>query len=1552
MTTDELRAWLVGYIVDRFGADPAVVDPSAPLTDLGVGSKDAVVLSGELGERLGRPVSPVEFWEHPTIDALAAYFTGAATESMTGTPDAPVAAADAPIAIVGLGCRLPGGIDGPDAFWDLLAEGRTAIGEVPPDRWAPWDDGSNEVAAALAGTTRWGGVLDDIAGFDAEHFDIGVREASRMDPQQRLVLEVAHDALEHAGIAPDSLRHTRTGVFIGACLSEYAFLGAADLPAVDAWSNTGGALSIIANRVSYLLDLRGPSLTVDTACSSSLVALHLACQSLRTGESETALVGGVNLLLSPVVFGGFDASGALSPNGECRAFDAAADGFVRGEGCGVVVLKRLADAERDGDRVLAVVRGSAVNQDGRSNGLVAPNPAAQMDVLRAAYAAAGVPPREVDYVEAHGTGTALGDPIEARALGTVLGRGRKADAPLLIGSVKTNVGHLEGAAGVVGLLKAVLAVRRGEIPASLHYSEPNPHIPFDKLRLRVTDGRLPWPSTGRPRRAGISSFGFGGTNAHAVIEQAPVGADAPVPTATPVTTLVVSGSDEARAAAWATRLADWLEGPGADVPLGSVAVELARRAHGVRGAAVVARDAAGSVAGLRALAAGEQRDGVSPVPEIGSAAPVFVFSGQGSQWAGMGRRLLADDPVFAGAVDRLTPVLAAHTGLDLRAVLESGGPLRGDAVVQPAILGLQLAIVESLAARGIWPKAVLGHSVGEVAAAVVAGALREEDGARVIGARARLMSEAGPGAVAVIGAGEDVVRQLIAGHDGVEIAVYTSVRQIAVAGPVDAVDDVLAAAAERNLFARRVDMTVASHTALMQSVVAPLQAELEDLESLPAALPFFSTVNETETPVVDAAYWAANVRQPVRLRQAIEAAAQRFSTFVEIGAQPTLLRAVTDTVPEARTIATLSRDGDDTVALEAAALALGANPSVPDAPRPVVGLPATPWRQTPHWLPAPAAGSIRSGMHVDTADIVDGVPADWRYELTWPERTAPAASATIRSAPATWLVVGDPELADALGGTAMSTDLFAIGGIDAEVAVARADRVVFAPRPVGSSTAEHTARALFDAARAVAVAVAAGGHARLHLVTRNGQPVVDGEPADPAHAALWGLGRTLALENAETWGGLLDVDASVPERVIAGYLRAEADADGSGGEDQVVYRAGRRHVPRLVPASPGPQGEIDTDGAHLVVGATGNLGPAVLRELARLGVGTLVAVSRAPGDRLDALASELAARGTRLVVAAADATDEPAMAALLARFGSELPRLAGVHLAAFGGGPVTLAEMTDGDVTAMFAPKLGAAEILDRLTRRIDLSHFTVFTSISGLTGSRWLAHYAATTTFLDALVSARRAAGLPGSAVNWGLWASLDARQGELERQATAGSGLVPMDDDTAIRALGPALARGGRSVVVAADWPRMAAAYRIHAALRLVDELATDAPDEAVTAFRQELAAADPERRYEMLENRVAAAVAGALGVSPELVDRRSGFFQAGMDSLTVVTAARALARDVGDVLPTSAVFDYPTVVALAGHLASVLPEFAGDAAEPDDDYDDLSEDELLAQLSERLS
>ncbi|MEV8533622.1 type I polyketide synthase [Streptomyces sp. NPDC051211] len=526
---EHVHRLLVARAALRSGLPEDRIDPDLPFDAYGFASVDAVALSAELEDLLDRDLPPTVLWQHPTIRRLTAFLTGspepgeAADDSSgagrAGAHDGRYDGTD--LAVVGLGCRLPGGVSSPAGLWDLLRSGGDAVGTVPDDRWEQYRQVSPAHAAAVERTSRHGAFLDDVDGFDAEFFGISPAEAAEMDPQQRILLEVAWEALEHAGLPADRLAGSRTGVYVGACSDDHGRTALDDLPSVGPRTGTGSAMSILANRLSYALDLRGPSMTVDTACSSSLVALHLARKALLAGECDTALVGGVNLLLSPGVTLNFVAAGALSPQGRCRPFAAAADGYVRGEGCLAVVVRRLDDALRDGDRVLAVVRGTGTNQDGRSNGLMAPNPAAQEALIREVWAASGLDPADAGYVEAHGTGTPLGDPIEASALAASLGRHRSPGSPLRIGSVKSNLGHLEGAAGLAGLAKCVLALHHRMIPPTLHQEAPNPRIPLAEWGLSVVDRPLVWERGAGPRTAGVSSFGFGGTNAHAVLVEAP-----------------------------------------------------------------------------------------------------------------------------------------------------------------------------------------------------------------------------------------------------------------------------------------------------------------------------------------------------------------------------------------------------------------------------------------------------------------------------------------------------------------------------------------------------------------------------------------------------------------------------------------------------------------------------------------------------------------------------------------------------------------------------------------------------------------------------------------------------------------------------------------------------------------------------------------------------------------------------------------------------------------------------------------------------------------------
>ncbi|WP_028809752.1 type I polyketide synthase [Streptomyces sp. 351MFTsu5.1] len=1005
-----VRRLVVERVAEWTGMPAAEVPMDRPLADLGMASRDAVVLAGELSRLTGRELPATLLWEAPTGDALVAHLCG--TASGTGPASAPgpgpdsvpaprhgpaslaapghgpaslaapaAAAPGEPVAVIGVGCRLPGGVHGPGDYWRLLTDGVDAIRRVPEDRWR--DFGAFPPEDALP----YGGYLDDIAGFDADFFRISPREAAVMDPQQRILLEVVHETLTHAAVPPASLAGTATGVFVGVSAPEYGTLTGADPAAVDPWAPAGGALSVTAGRLSYVLDTRGPSMAVDTACSSSLVAVHHACVSLRTGESDTAIAAGVNVLLSPAVTVAFRRAGALAPDGRCKPFSADADGIGRGEGCAAVLLKRLSDAERDGDRVLAVIRATAVNSDGRSNGLLAPNPAAQQALLASAYARAGLIPAHVDYVEAHGTGTPLGDPIEAGALRAVLGAGRDPDQPLLLGSVKSNLGHLESAAGIAGLVKTVLALHHDLIPPSLHCSGGSA---LDDVRLRVVSEGEPWPRYGGTATAGVSGFGFGGTNAHAVLEEWRPGVLPSRPAEEPGARLhVLSDVDEERLRDTAARLADWLRTASAHPA--DVARTLAGRAgRGSVRAAVVARDRAELADGLDALARGDTPGASAHGPvvtgdrDLLGQGPVWVFSGYGSQWAGMGRRLLTEEPAFAAAVEKLD----AECGLSLYERLASGCALDRLEVAQPVLFGLQVALAELWRSYGVEPAAVIGHSLGEVAAAVCAGALDASEGARILAVRARLLSGLQGGAMAVVDVDDDELGLLERDFPGVHVAVHSSPGQKVVTGEEPAVARFVRWLEGQGRAARSMRVVGAGHSPQVDSLLPELTTSLADVGGRAPHVLVYSTVLDDPRgdSVFDAAHWAANLRRPVRLDRAVTAAAaDGHSVFVEISPHPVLARAVTDTAPGALALGTLRRDADgcaDFLAQLGALYCAGGRLPLP-AGR-VVDMPAPRWKHVRHWwtdgrgaAPArPAAGTASGARPRVGADAEARVSAD------------------------------------------------------------------------------------------------------------------------------------------------------------------------------------------------------------------------------------------------------------------------------------------------------------------------------------------------------------------------------------------------------------------------------------------------------------------------------------------------------------------------------------------------------------------------------------------------
>ncbi|MET7891273.1 SDR family NAD(P)-dependent oxidoreductase [Streptomyces mirabilis] len=1036
VTSEDVRAWLASAVAEAAGLDPLAVDPERPIAEFGLGSRQLVTLAAELSGRIGRAVEPSLVFDHPTIAALAAAVLDERPVGERPFGAAAPVPADAPvrgdedIAVISMGCRYPGGADDPEALWRLLASGEDAITEVPAGRWDTRGLYDPDPEAPGKAYTLRGGFLSDIDRFDAHFFGISPREAAAMDPQQRLLLGTAWETIERAGIVPDTLNGSSTGVYIG--LYDSGYQASAALGRLDGHVGTGSASSVASGRIAYTLGLQGPAVTVDTACSSSLVALHLAARALASGECDLALAGGATLLVTPRAHVEFSRLRGLSPSGRCSPFSTDADGVVWAEGCGLVLLKRLADARRDGDRVLAVVKGSAINQDGRSQGLSAPSGPAQERVVRAALDAAGLRPDDLDHVEAHGTGTRLGDPIEGRALAAVFGPGRPADRPLGVGSLKSQIGHTQAAAGIGGVIKTVLALGHELLPASLHADTPTEHVDWAGGGLRVHSAARAWPRGGdRVRRAGVSAFGISGTNAHVVLEEAPRdlvrAATGTPPTQLPGATLLpLSARTLPALRGQAARLLEALDEQPRPA-LSDVAATLAHhRTHFEHRAVVRAADRDDLLTALRALAEGRTDSDsdsdtgngngngadvvVGPQQAVPTGKLAFVFPGQGSQWAGMARDLLDRDPVFADELDRCDAALRPFTSWSVAAVLrgaEGAPPLDRVDVVQPVLFAVMVSLAAVWRARGVRPDAVVGHSQGEVAAACVAGALSLSDAAAVVALRSQALTGlSGTGTMAVVALPHTEVEDRLADLDGrVCVAAVNSGRSTVIAGDVEPLETLLADLDREQVFARRLDVDYASHSPRVEPVRATVLDELDGVTTCPTSVTWYSTVTgEPVTEELEADYWYTNLREPVRFAPTVERmAADGYRCFVELGPHPSLVAALHTVAEDSGhenlvAVGSLRRDEDGPACLDRAAAELHVHGRRIDWRRLVpdtvpVDLPTYAWDPRRHWI-EPESTTGAPGLFDLAAHPLLGIQLQspdetrWTFRGEWSQDTA------------------------------------------------------------------------------------------------------------------------------------------------------------------------------------------------------------------------------------------------------------------------------------------------------------------------------------------------------------------------------------------------------------------------------------------------------------------------------------------------------------------------------------------------------------------------------------
>ncbi|HEY9669421.1 MAG TPA: SDR family NAD(P)-dependent oxidoreductase, partial [Coleofasciculaceae cyanobacterium] len=1607
-----------------------------------------------------------------------------------------------PIAIIGIGCRYPGAKD-PEAFWQLLRNGVDAIAQVPKDRWDIDQYYDPEPGKPSKMSTRWGGFIEQVDQFEPSFFGISPREVERMDPQQRLALEVAWEALENAGIAPETLAGSQAGVFMGIGNYDYCRLLAKDISLVNAYDGTGNTLSIAANRLSYILNLRGPSVVVETACSSSLVALHFACRSLQTKESNLCLVGGVSLMLSPEPFITYSHARMMASDGRCKTFDASADGYVRGEGCGVVILKRLSDALRDEDNILAVIKGSAVNQDGLSNGLTAPNGPSQQAVIRQALENAGVTPEQISYVEAHGTGTSLGDPIEFRSLKAVLMKERKPDQPCWLGSVKTNIGHLEAASGIAGLIKVVLSLSHQEIPPHLHLKQLNPLISLEGTTFSIPNECQPWAA--ERRLAGISAFGFGGTNCHVIVEEAPAqavektggeentsSAMSQSPTSgdnpkskilnpkfldRPLHLLTLSAKSEKALEELAQRYAYFLESH-PEVSLADVCFTAnTGRSHFDYRLAVVAESSQQLQEALSAFAAGKKTPGLVS-GQLTKKRPkiAFLFTGQGSQYVEMGRQLYKTQPIFRQALDHCDRILRSYLKHSLLDLLypEDGQPqqiaptelgigntkpksnlltptLDETAYTQPALFALEYALFQLWKSWGIEPTVVMGHSVGEYAAACVAGVFSLEDGLKLIAERARLM-QALPenGDMVAVFASPSQVQAVIQPYEtDVSIAAINGPESVVISGKRKAVEAAIATLKAQGIKAKKLTVSHAFHSPAMEPMLSTFERATSKVEYSSPQIKLISNVTGefATTEVMNPKYWCRHVRLPVKFAQGMQTLHQQgYDLFVEIGPKPILLGMGRHCLPDVgmngssalHWLPSLSPSQDDWQqllqtlgALYVRGVAVDWSSFDRDYPRRRLQLPSYPFQRQRYWVEfsdsckheeaknghqktaslslnnaqTPIANLLLNGdtkqliQQLGTAEKLsddelkllpklldllvksnqekptEASSKNWFYQVEW--QTQPRQLTTTQNGshqPGSWLIFADiggigQTLAqllrdrghhcilvypgdsyhtqdtgtwrinpsnwadcDRLFQDALATSDKPLQGVihlwslEAHLGDELTLSSLEQAQVLGVASVLHLLQALCKHSKSASP--------RLWLVSRNAVPVGASPPA-VAQAPLWGLGRVIALEHPELWGGMLDL---APEPTEDEATKLLAEIGDSQGEDHLAFRDGKRYVARLVHQQP-PESQtltLQSDATYLITGGLGALGLKVAQWMIERGARNLVLTSRRRAStQAQETISQLELSGAKVLTIQADVANSGDVSKMLEAIEALMPPLQGIIHAAGVLDDGILLQQDWERFTRVMNPKVKGAWNLHALTQTLPLDFFVVFSSAASLLGSPGQGNYATANAFMDALVHYRRSLGLPGLSINWGPWANsgMAATLNSRNQARLAAQGVSTIAPEQGLQVLEQLLHPTPVQVgVLPFEWSVFTQQLSSGRQLPLFSQLMREASPQAETKqastqqpeLLQQLNDAPAHERQKLLITYLQAKVAKVMGLSTSTLNTERSLHDLGLDSLMAVELTSLLRAELQVELPIRALIEDPTIDSIATLLINqLMPE-----------------------------
>ncbi|MDJ0724562.1 MAG: alpha/beta fold hydrolase [Prochloraceae cyanobacterium] len=1512
--SNTIQSWLIAKISAKLSLDPKHIDIKEPLINYGLDSVAAVTLSGELAEWIDRKISPTIIYDYPTIESLASFLSESA---IAPTQDIKSNNNSQEIAIVGMGCRFPGA-NNPQEFWQLL---RDRVDGITLSQRSYLEQ-------------QWGGFLENVDLFDPQFFGISPREASSLDPQQRLLLEVSWEALENAAIAATSLARSQTGVFIGISSSDYSLLNANN---VDVYSGTGNAHSIAANRLSYYLDLRGPSLSVDTACSSSLVALHLACASLRNGECNLAIAGGVNLILASELTQTFSKAGMMAADGRCKTFDASADGYVRGEGCGIVILKPLDAAIQDGDNILAVIKGSAINQDGRSNGLTAPNGLAQTKVISQALANAKIAAADLDYIEAHGTGTSLGDPIEVNALNAVLSGDRLKKCA--IGSVKTNIGHLEAAAGIAGLIKVVLSLQNQEIPANLHLQKLNPHINIDTNAIDIPREIQPWKSKDKPRLAGVSSFGFGGTNAHVILGEYH---NKPVERSDnkvlPSNIFTLSAKTEPALRQLVKKYEEYLT-KNREVELEKICFTTnGGRSHFKHRLALIA-DSTEDL--LKQLKEGQYKLGT--VENSNKRKIAFLFTGQGSQYAKMGYKLYEHFPVFRDALNRCAAILESDLEKPLLEVIySSGAELDKTAYTQPALFALEYALAKLWQSWGISPDLVMGHSVGEYVAATIAGVFSLEDGLKLIAARAKLMQKLPQNGqmVAVFATVEEVETAIKGLENRLSIAAINGDKSIVISGESSAIEKAVAKLEKKKI--RRLNVSHAFHSPLMDGMLDDFAKVARKINYSQPKIKLVSNltgeiINEE---IATAQYWVDHVRGTVKFAKGLNCLAENnCQIFLEIGPKPVLLNMARHySQIKGLYLASLRSDSDDLKEILSSLSALYLQGIEIDwsefnkgfATEKII-LPNYPFIRQRYWLETERKNNI-----------VNKKALSWQEELYQVKWQIDNKEREKRELTGTWLILGDRQglgekIAKLLLEDGKECDLIYSSAELEDYFAGETNNLQGIVHLWSLNTAEkenieaELKLSCGSALKTVQNLLKKSSNAKIWFVTRGSQPVRESQLNNIAvnQSPIWGLAKVIALECPQLWGGAIDLSAT-PEIKEADPILEEIKKVTTG--EYVAYRDGKRYLATLEKTEIAENKSnfetytLKSDRTYLIAGGNGALGITVASEMCDRGAKYLALISRsgkiAPENQEKIAA--LANKGAKISIIKADIADESETSRIFAEIARNMPPLAGIIQAAGVIEDSTIVNLSWQKFTKVIAPKVQGTWNLHQNSKELSLDFFVTFSSAASLLGSFGQGNYAAANAYMDAIAHFRKGLGLPGLSINWGPWSEIG--MASKTKLATKALNLIPKQQgiETLFNLI--ANAETPQIGVVSVKWDAIAAQFPEAAKSSYFQHVATPLSEDTAQQIQrsqpkicQELLKMSSQDRETFIIDYVRSQIAKIIQKDLAEISAEDNLLDIGADSIAMMEAIDRFSEDLQLTIYPREIYDRPKINVLGKYIAT---------------------------------